>query len=90
MLDFYNGWIVTTLIILLVIASKNRCDVAAGTGYKILMKMLMITRPSILCGTHQMSRKKTRPSVNYAKDWLGQLFLIPDLVLSGKGYHLWM
>ena len=62
MLYFYNGWIMTTLIILLVIASKNRCDVAAGTGYKILMKMLMITRPSILCGTHQMSRKKTRPS----------------------------
>ena len=26
-----------------------------------------------------MSRKKTRPSVNYAKDWLGQLFLIPGL-----------
>ena len=26
---------------------------------------------------------KTRPSVNYAKDWLGQLFLIPGLE---KGY----
>ena len=88
MLNFYNGWIMTTLIILLVIASKNRCDVAAGTGYKTLMEM--ITRPSILCGTHQTSRKKTRPSVNYAKERLGQLFLIPGLVLSGKGYHLWM
>ena len=78
----------TTLIVLLVIARKNRCDVTAGTGYKTLMKIMMITRLSILCGTHQMSRKKTRPSVNYAKDWLGQLFLIPGLVLSGKGYHL--
>ena len=25
------------------IASKNQCDVAAGTGYKTLIKMLMIT-----------------------------------------------
>ena len=88
--NVYNGWIMTTLTILLVIASKNRCDVAAGTGYNTLMEMLMITRPSILCGTHQISRKETRPSVNYAKDWLGQLFLIPGLVSSGKGYHLWM
>ena len=31
----------------------------------------------------------TRPSVNYKKDWLGQLYLIPRLVWSGKGYHLW-
>ena len=31
----------------------------------------------------------TRPSVNYAKDWLGQLFLIPGLVWSRKGY-LWV
>ena len=63
MLNFYNGWIVTTLIILLVIASKNRCDVAAGTGYKTLMKIVMINRPSILCGTHQMSRKKEKDPV---------------------------
>ena len=34
--------------------------------------------------------KQTRPSVNYAKDWLDQLFLIPGLVWSGKGYNLWM
>ena len=66
----------TTLIILLVIASKNRCDVAAGTGYKALMKMLMMTRPSIFCKTHQMSRRKTRPSVNYTKDWLGHWSII--------------
>ena len=26
----------------------------------------------------------TRPSVNYAKDWLGQLFLIRGLVSSNK------
>ena len=67
MLNFDNGWIMTTLTILLVIASKNRCGVAAGTGYNTLMEIMMITRPSILCGTHQMSRKKTRPSVNHAK-----------------------
>ena len=35
-------------------------------------------------------RKITRPSVNHAKDYIGQLFLIPGLVWSGKGYHLWM
>ena len=28
--------------------------------------------------------KTTRPSVNYAKDWLDQLLLIPGLVLSGR------
>ena len=28
----------------------------------------------------------TRPSFNYAKDWLGQFFLIPGLVWSGKEY----
>ena len=32
---------------------------------------------------------RTRPCVNYAKDWLDQLFLIPGLVWCGKGYHLW-
>ena len=32
----------------------------------------------------------TRPSVNYAKDWLGQLFLIRGLVSSEKGNHSWM
>ena len=32
----------------------------------------------------KMIFKTTRLSVNYAKDWLGQLFLIPDLVWSGK------
>ena len=68
MLYFFNGWIMTTLIVLLVIAGKNRCDVDAGTGCNTLMKMLILTRPSILRGTHQLSRKKTRPSVNYAKD----------------------
>ena len=30
----------------------------------------------------------TRPSVNYAKDWLDQSFLFPaGLVWSGKGFH---
>ena len=33
---------------------------------------------------------QTRPSVNYAKDWLGQLFLFPGLVWSWKGFQLWM
>ena len=37
-----------------------------------------------------MMYAQTRPSVNYAKDWLDQLFLIPGLVWCGKGYHLWM
>ena len=38
---------------------------------------------------HRKSR--TRPSVNYAKHWLDQLFLISGLVWSGKCiYHLWM
>ena len=31
---------------------------------------------------------KTRPSVDYAKDWLYQLFPFPDLVWPGKGFHL--
>ena len=35
--------------------------------------------------------KRTRPSVNYAKDWLDQLFLFPGLVWSTeKGFQLWM
>ena len=59
MLNVYNGWIMTTLIMLHVIA---RCDVAAGSGYKTLMEMLMMTRPSILCRT-QMSRKSIRPFI---------------------------
>ena len=29
----------------------------------------------------------SRPSVNFAKDRLDQLFLIPDLVWFGKGYE---
>ena len=33
--------------------------------------------------------KDTRPSVNYAKDWLGQLFLFPGLVWSSKGFRLY-
>ena len=32
--------------------------------------------------------KPTSPSVNYAKDWLDQLFLIPGPAWSGKGYDL--
>ena len=35
-------------------------------------------------------KTKTSPSVSHAKDWLGQLFLIPGLIWSGKVYHLWM
>ena len=31
---------------------------------------------------------QTRPSVNYAKDWLDQSFLFPGLVWRGKGFHL--
>ena len=29
-----------------------------------------------------------RPSVNYAKYWLDQLFPFPGLVWSGKGFHI--
>ena len=29
----------------------------------------------------------TRPSVNYEKDWLDQLFLFSNLVWSGKGFR---
>ena len=32
---------------------------------------------------------RTRPSVNYAKDWL-DLFLLPGLIWSGKESHQWM
>ena len=38
----------------------------------------------------QLFNMITRPSVNHAKDWLGQLFLIPGPVWSGKEFHLWM
>ena len=31
--------------------------------------------------------KKTRPSVNYAKDWLDHSFLFPGLVWSEKDFH---
>ena len=31
-----------------------------------------------------MKEEETRPSVNYAKDWLDQLFLFPGLVWYGK------
>ena len=37
-----------------------------------------------------MMKMITRPSVNYAKDWLDQLFHIPCLIWSGKEFHLWM
>ena len=30
---------------------------------------------------------KTRPSVNYAKDWMDHSFVFPCLVWSGKGFH---
>ena len=33
------------------------------------------------------SSNTTRPSVDYAKDGLDQLFPIPGLRWSGKGYH---
>ena len=33
------------------------------------------------------NRNKTRPSVNYRKDWLHHSFLFPGLVWSGKGFH---
>ena len=32
----------------------------------------------------------TRPSVNYAKDSLDQLFLFHGVVWSVRGFHLWM
>ena len=31
---------------------------------------------------------KTRPSVNYAKDWLDHSFLFPGLVWSEKEFHV--
>ena len=33
-------------------------------------------------------RMTTRPSVNYAKDWVDQLFVFLGHVWSGKGFHL--
>ena len=35
-----------------------------------------------------MKEALTRPSVNYAKDWLDQSFLFPGLVESEKGFTL--
>ena len=32
----------------------------------------------------------TRPSVNYAKDWLDQSFLSPGLVWSKNDFSLWI
>ena len=32
--------------------------------------------------------EEKRLSVNYAKDWLDQLFPFPGIVRSGKGFHL--
>ena len=37
-----------------------------------------------------MKTKQTRPCVGYAKDWLGQLFLFPDLVCSGLEKEFWL
>ena len=48
------------------------------------------TRTTTLNRGHLWYLQKTRPSANYAKDWLDQLFPIPGLVWRGKGYHLWM
>ena len=42
------------------------------------------------CYFKMLMLRSTRPSANKAKDWLDQLFLIPGLFWSGKGYHLWM
>ena len=33
------------------------------------------------------NRNKTRPCVNFGKDWLDHSFLFPGLVWSGKGFH---
>ena len=47
------------------------------------------TGPRVECCWQNNYRNKTRPIVNNAKDSLGQLFLIPFLVWSGKEFHLW-
>ena len=36
---------------------------------------------------HKMIFVKTRPSVNYAKDWLDHSFLFPGLVWSEKEFN---
>ena len=45
-------------------------------------------------GTQELVRffilgiNKTRPSVNYANNWLDQIFPFPGLVWPGKGFYL--
>ena len=50
----------------------------------------LIRNPKVTVqGKSLKSRKaaKTRPGVNYAKDCFDQVFLIPILAWSSKGYH---
>ena len=50
-----------------------------------------LLKPGVVsCHFKMLMWRSTTPSVNYAKDCLDQLFLIPGLFWSGKGYHLWM
>ena len=41
-------------------------------------------------GNHDFGWWLEQDPVNYAKDWLGQSFLILGQVWFGKGFHLWM
>ena len=46
---------------------------------------------NIICENEDLvetETKITRPSVNYARDWLDQLFLFTGLVWSVKGFQL--
>ena len=57
----------------------------------VLVCLFMLTQRQNLQFIKCLTKiQRKRPSVNYAKDWHDQLFLIRDLVWSGKGYHLWM
>ena len=59
-----------------------------GGGGEDLRRGEMQINSSLECSIECV--EGTRPSVNYAKDWLGQLFLIRGLVSSEKGNHSWM
>ena len=56
---------------------------------KTLEEIFSFVYVYVLLPTGVETQNYTRPSVNYAKDWLGRSQLIPRLVWSGKGYHLW-
>ena len=66
--------------------NNNKAKTGGGRGSQLKSKFFTanIFALSFVWG----GMGETRPSVNYAKDWLDQLFPFSGIVWSGKGFHL--